>query len=390
LIENISNKCSQGRVAKALASLAVLMFASVAVHAAPPGYVQTNLVSNIPGLALHTDPNMLNPWGVAFFSGASPFWINENGAGISSLIDGMGNPFPGLPSVIIPAPTSATGGTPTGIVANTFAVLNTADGAFQIPGPHDTSFGPALFIFATEDGTIEAWNSAPFALPGIPDPSTALIVVDNSAGGSPTGAVYKGLALATVDGDPHLYATNFRSGKIDVFDTNFHQVTTTGSFTDPKMEHKYAPFGITNIDGNLWVTYAVQDKDKHDDVARPNHGIVDVFDSSGNFIRRFVGHNRLNSPWAVVKTPASFGALGGKILIGNFGDGRIPAYDPVTGDTKGYLRDTNGKMISLPGLWALTFSDAVGASPNTLYFTAGLNHEADGLFGAFSPEPPRK
>jgi hypothetical protein len=141
----------------------------------PPGYVQSNLVSNIPGLALHTDPMMLNPWGVAFFSGASPFWINENNAGISSLIDGMGNPFPGLPSVTIPAPSSPTGGTPTGIVANTFAVFNTADGAFQIPGPNSTSFGPALFIFATEDGTIEAWNTAPFALPGIPDPSSAVL-----------------------------------------------------------------------------------------------------------------------------------------------------------------------------------------------------------------------
>jgi uncharacterized protein (TIGR03118 family) len=377
------------RIAKTLTSLTALALISVTVHAAPPGYIQTNLVSNIPGLALHTDPLMLNPWGVAFFSGASPFWINENNAGVSSLIDGMGNPFPNLSSVTIPAPSSPTGGTPTGIVANTFAVFNTADGAFQIPGPNGTSFGPALFIFATEDGTIEAWNTAPIALPGIPDPSSAVIVVDKSAGGGPDGAVYKGLALDDVSGTPYLYATNFRSGKVDVFDTNFHQVQLAGSFTDPKMEHKYAPFGITNIDGNLWVTYTVQDQAKHDPVNRPNHGIIDIFDSNGNFIRRFVSHNRLNSPWAVVKTPDSFGALGGKVLVGNFGDGRIPAYDPITGDTKGYLRNTNGQMISLPGLWALTFSDAIGAVPNTLYFTAGIHHEKDGLFGSFAPEPSK-
>jgi len=137
------------------------------------------------------------------------------------------------------------------------------------------------------------------------------------------------------------------------------------------------------------VTYTVQDQAKHDPVNRPNHGIIDVFDSNGNFIRRFVSHNRLNSPWAVVKTPDSFGALGGKVLVGNFGDGRIPAYDPVTGDTKGYLRNTNGQMISLPGLWALTFSDAIGAVPNTLYFTAGIHYEKDGLFGSFAPEPSK-
>lgn len=370
----------------ALAGLTFLISMPLFVHAAPPGYVQTNLVSDIPGLAAHTDPNMLNPWGVAFFSGASPFWINENNAGISSLIDGMGNPFASLPSVIIPAPTSATGGTPTGIVANIFAVFFSGNGAFQIPGPANTSFGPALFIFATEDGTIEAWNTSPFAVPGIPNPLSAVIVVDNSAGGGPTGAVYKGLALATVSGQPYLYATNFRSGNIDVFDSNFHQVTLSGSFTDPKMEDRYAPFGITNIGGDLWVTYTVQDAPKHDPVNRPNHGIVDVFDSSGNFIRRFVSHNRLNSPWGVVMTPATFGPLSNKILIGNFGDGHVNAYDPATGDVKGILKDTDGKTIALPGLWSLTFSDAIGASPNTLYFTAGLNHEADGLFGSFSPQ----
>jgi uncharacterized protein (TIGR03118 family) len=367
---NVIKKTShnvRGRAAKAIASLTFLLWIPLMVHAAPPGYVQTNLVSDIPGLALHTDPTMLNPWGVAFFTG-SPFWINENNAGISALFDGTGFSIPALPSVAIPAPGNVPGGTPTGIVANTFP------SAFNIG-----DLGSALFIFDTEDGTIEAWN---LELSPI---TSAVIVVDNSEGGSPTGAVYKGLALATVDAQPYLYATNFRSGKIDVFDGNFNQVTL-GSFKDPKMEKGYAPFGIQTINGNLWVTYTVQDAAKHDPVNRPNHGIVDIFDPSGKFIRRFVGHNRLNSPWAVVITPSSFKPLAGKVLIGNFGDGRIPAYDLATGNAIGYLRDTNGKMISLPGLWALTFSDALNATPGALYFTAGLNHEMDGLFGTFTPE----
>jgi uncharacterized protein (TIGR03118 family) len=367
---NLTNKIlrrnGRARVARALASLAFLMWLPLVVHAAPPGYVQTNLVSDIPGLALTTDPLMLNPWGVAFFSGASPFWINENNAGVSSLYFGTGEPFPGLPFVTVPAPGNLPGGTPTGIVANGLAAFNIGD------------LGPALFIFDTEDGTIEAWNLA------LSDITSAVIVVDNSG---PAGAVYKGLAMATIGTNAYLYATNFRSGKIDVFDTNFNQVTL-GSFTDPKMEKGYAPFGIQTLNGNLWVTYAVQDAAKHDPVNRPNHGIVDIFDPTGKFIRRFVGHNRLNSPWGVVITPPSFKPLAGKVLIGNFGDGRIPAYDIKTGDTIGYLRDTSGKMISIPGLWALTFSDALGATPGALYFTAGINHEMDGLFGTFTPEVP--
>jgi uncharacterized protein (TIGR03118 family) len=368
LNSNISHKNGRGCVAKVLASLAFLMWIPLVVRAAPPGYVQTNLVSNIPGLALTTDPRMLNPWGVAWFPGASPFWINENRAGVSSLYFGTGEPVSSLPFVTIPAPTNIPGGTPTGIVANTFSAFNIGE------------LGPALFIFDTEDGTIEAWN------PSVSPLTSAVIVVDNSDGGRPTGAVYKGLALASVGTQPYLYATNFRSGKIDVFDGSFNPVTLSGSFTDPKMERGYAPFGIQTINGNLWVTYTVQDQAKHNPVNRPNHGIVDVFDTSGNFVRRFVGHNRLNSPWAVVLTPLSFTPLAGKVLIGNFGDGRIPAYDPVTGDAIGYLRDTNGKMISIPALWTLTFSDALGTTPGALYFTAGLSHQMNGLFGTFTPE----
>ena len=279
--------------------LALLVFwceLAVVGRADAQGYKQTNLISDIPGLAEFTDPTLLNPWGVAFFPGASPFWVNDNNAGLSALYLGSGAPFPGLPLVTIPSPTTATGGTPTGIVANFFV----GSGAFPIPNPAGGSFGPSLFIFSTEDGTIEAWNINPPVAPGIPNPLTAVIVVDNSAGGGPTGAVYKGLALeANATNGPLLYATNFRTGSVDVFDTNFHQVALKGSFTDPKVQRGYAPFGIQAIDGRLWVTYAMQDKAKHDPVTKPAHGFVSVFDTDGNLLQHFAQRGHLNSPWGV-------------------------------------------------------------------------------------------
>jgi uncharacterized protein (TIGR03118 family) len=370
--------------------LALLVFwcESTAVpRADAEGYKQTNLISNIPGLAESTDPTLLNPWGVAFFPGASPFWVNDNNAGFSALYVGSGAPFPGLPLVTIPSPTAATGGTPTGIVANFFV----GSGAFPIPNPAGGGFGPSLFIFSTEDGTIEGWNINPPVAPGIPNPLTAVTIVDNSAGGGPTGAVYKGLALeANATNGPLLYATNFRTGTVDVFDTSFHQVTLSGSFTDPRLQHGYAPFGIQAIDGQLWVTYAMQDKAKHDPVTKPAHGFVSVFDTDGNLLQHFAQHGHLSSPWGVALAPASFGEFADDILIGNFGDGRINAYDPASGRWLGTVAGPDGKPLVNDGLWALTFSGPsgmtpAGATPDTLYFTAGLNDEADGLFGAIAP-----
>ena len=280
----------------------------------------------------------------------------------------------------IPSASSSSGGTPTGIVANVLAL----GGAFQI-----TTFGPALFIFATEDGTIQAWNVNPPISPGITDPTHSVIVANNSAG----GAVYKGLAMGINSGKPLLYATNFHSGKIDVFDTNFHQVTLAGTFTDPKLQDGYAPFGIQNINGKLWVTYALQDADKHDDVAKPAHGFVDVFDTNGNLVLRFAQHGHLNSPWGVALAPPNFGTFSNDILIGNFGDGTINAYDPMSGHWLGTLSDVDGRPLVNDGLWALSFGGALNSSTpgdvsssNTLYFSAGLNHEADGLFGSIQPD----
>src|SRR6266849_8739096 len=373
-----------------LGCLGFAMAIAGTARAAGPRYVQTDLITDIPALATQTgavlDPNLLNPWGVAFFPGLSPFWINENNAGLSALdfADGVANP--GLPAVIIPSPTSDTGGTPTGIVANFFVGV----GAFPIViGPNN--FGPSLFIFDTEDGTIEAWNAPPFVLPGLPDPDAdfpisddAAIVVDNSAGGAPTGAVYKGLALgANVANGPLLYATNFRSGKVDVFDTNFKSPTPplSGSFTDPKVQHGYAPFGIQNINGQIWVTYALQDKAKHDPVNKPAHGFVAVFDTDGNLIRHFAQHGHLDSPWGLAMAPASFGKFANDMLIGNFDDGKINAFDPKTGHWLGALSGPDGSPLVNDGLWALTFGGALNSngtpsSTGSLFFSAGLNDEA--------------
>jgi uncharacterized protein (TIGR03118 family) len=396
-----------------LGCLGVAMTIAAQARAAGPGYVQTDLITDIPALATATgarlDLNLLNPWGLAFFPGASPFWINENNAGSSALYFADAVPFPGLPSVIIPPPPTippsppGTKGTPTGIVANLFV----GSGDFEIPNAADPAhpFGPALFIFATEDGTILAWNAPPFVLPGLPDPDAdfpisddALIVVDNSDNGSATGAVYKGLALGVDAGHPFLYASNFRSGKVDVFDTHFHPVTLGGSFTDPNVQHGYAPFGIQNINGNIWVTYAMQDAAKHDPVNKPAHGFVSEFDSSGNLIRTFAKHGHLNSPWGLAMASPNFGKFSNDILIGNFDDGKINAFDPKTGHWLGALSGPDGKPLVNDGLWSLTFGGALnsdevdGPGPDTdvdvpvsstdsLFFSAGLNDETNGLFG---------
>lgn len=355
-------------VCLALASIVMTRSAS----AKRPGYVQTNLVSDGTVPALTTDPNLKNPWGIAFFPGLSPFWISDNNAGVSTLYDGLGVPFPNAmtPLIVkIPTPSSATGGAPSGLVANVFF-----PGGFTIP-----NFGASLFIFSTEDGTIVAWNLA------LTDETEAIIVNDQSAGGSPNGAVYKGLAIGTDGSSNFIYATNFRSGHVDVFNTNFTLTALGGSFTDPKLPKGYAPFGIQNINGQLFVTYAVQDAPKHDPVNGPAHGIVDIFDTDGNLLRRFVTHGLLNSPWGVALAPNTFGAFAGDMLIGNFGDGKINVYDPTTGDFIGVLTGTNNQPLVNNSLWALTFGGAMNSSPDTLYFTAGLNNEADGLFGSIVP-----
>jgi uncharacterized protein (TIGR03118 family) len=380
------------RSTQVLLILAIVALSAATAHAKKAdhdGYVQTNLVSDGAVPAIFTDANLKNPWGISFRGGGSPspFWISDNNGGVATLYDGTGASITALPLVTIPMPNGSPGGSPTGTVFNTFQMSN----AFVITG--STGSKPAAFIFSTEDGTIVAWNAF------IPDVDAtdvpadviaadeALVVKDNSDGGSPTGAVYKGLALAADShGNPHLYATNFRSGNVDVFDGTFTQVMLAGSFTDPKLPKGYAPFGVQLIGDALFVTYALQDKPKHDPVNKPGHGIVDIFDSDGNFMERFTSHGHLDSPWGVTSAPSTFGVFKNDILIGNFGDGKINAYDPITRHFKGVLRDVNDRPIVNESLWALTFGGAAKAPAGTLYFTAGLHKEMDGLFGTLTPQ----
>lgn len=328
------------------------------------GYHKTNLVADRPGIAVSTDPNLVNPWGVAFFPGGA-FWINDNGTGLATLYDGQGNIIPA--TFTVPAPPGQAGhSAPTG------EVINVTRG-FLVPG---TSL-PAAFIFSTEDGTISAWAGGLTT-----NPTSAFLAADNSA----SGAVYKGLAFGTTASGNFLYATNFHSGAIDVFDSTFQPAGAKilGNFQDKAIPPGYAPFGISNISGNLFVTYAKQDADKHDDLRGPGHGYVDVFDTEGRLLQHFAQGGLLNSPWAVALAPAGFGKLSNTVLIGNFGSGAINAYD-LKGKFQEQLEDRNGRPITISGLWGLYFGGAAAAAPDTLFFTAGSDHEAHGLFGSIAP-----
>ena len=350
--------------------------ASASSSIASRAYQQTNLVSDIPGLALHTDPNLRNSWGTSTGPGL-PIWVSDNATGVATLYDGQGNPQPGPGNqqlvVSIPAPPSAgpgAAGAPDGTVFNP-----TPDG-FAVS--KNGVSAPARFLFATEDGTIAGWNPAV-------DPTHAVIAVDRSTvtdQAGEHGAVYKGLALVSTPAGKFLYATNFRFGTVEVFDTSFRLVN---SFTDPTVPAGFAPFGIHNIGGNLYVTFAKQNAAKFDDDAGPGHGFVDVFAPDGTLLQRLASQGRLDSPWGVTLAPATFGAFGGDILVGNFGDGRINAFNPTTGQFLGQLR-SHGGPITISGLWGLRFpAGSLNVTPNALYFTAGLNHEADGLLGDIVP-----
>jgi uncharacterized protein (TIGR03118 family) len=355
-------------------------------------YVATNLTADLPNIAPNTDSVLQNAWGVVFTPGASPFWISDNATGCSTLYDGSGVPQPQptplkvklpLPGGTIPDtacrpvdpenPPTSPPATPTGLVWNPSAT-------FPVPGRTNPTI-PATFIFATEDGTIAAWAG------GLTPPDQAVLAVDNSA----LGAVYKGLVVGTNVHGVLLFATNFYAGTIDVFAPNgsagFQPATAMqieGDFTDPELPAGFAPFGIQNINGDLFVTYAKQSEDKRDDVAGPGHGFINVFNTNGQLLRRFASQGPLNSPWGVAQASFAFGRFSGAILIGNFGNGHINAFN-AQGKFLGPLRDVQGQPLVIDGLWALTLGGGRNSSADTLYFTAGPNDETDGLFGTITP-----
>ncbi len=322
-------------------------------------FVQTNLTSDTGIGGTKKDAGLVNPWGMSRSSG-SPWWLADNGSNLSTLY--------GADGTAVPLVVSVPGG-PSGTVFN-----GTAD--FQLNGK------PAVFLFSTEGGTILAWNGGP----------AATVVA------SKTGAVYKGLALASVNGVNYLYATDFHHAKVDVLDTNFNYVDRSAShdhdhdaddraFDIDGLTHRgFAPFNIQNIGGNLYVTYAKQDGPKHDDVAGAGLGFVAAFTPTGR-LRQVLQHgNWLNAPWALAEAPGDFGPFSHTLLVGNFGSGQIAAYDTLSGRYLGLFQDATGAPIAIDGLWGLSFgSDGKAGSATALYFTAGPNGENNGLFGTLTP-----
>lgn len=345
-------------LAPALAAVALCL--ATPFLSAQNSFLERDLVSDISGRALVTDPHLVNPWGLVA-GPTTPWWVSDAGSGVSTLYTGAG--VPQALVVTVPGP-GGSAGSPTGQVFN-----------------GGTAFSGDRFIFATEEGTIDGWRGALGTM--------AEVLLDHS----PQEAVYKGLALGTVGPNSYLYATDFHNARIDVLGS-LGAPALAGSFADPTIPAGYAPFNIQNIGGQLYVTYAKQDADAHDDVAGPGNGYLNVFDLNGNFIRRLTSGGHLNSPWGLAMAPIGFGNLGGDLLVGNFGDGMINAYNPVTGAFIDSLRQGNGDPLQIEGLWGLAFGNGGAAGPTTtLFFTAGIAGpdaiEDHGLFGSISavPEP---
>jgi uncharacterized protein (TIGR03118 family) len=348
-----------GRRQRLLLVLAlVLGAAAVAVSpltaAERNSYTVKLLVSDQPGVAAQTDPNLVNAWGLT--SGpTTPWWVSDNGTQKSTLYRGSDGAIQGL--------VVGVAGGPTGAVFNPTA-------GFVLP-----TGGKALFIFDSEDGKIRAWNSA--------QGMTAIVIKDRSG----EDAIYKGLAIADTSAGPRLYAADFHNARVDVFDSGFGLVP--GGFVDQSLPSGYAPFGIQTIGERVFVTYAKQDADAEDELAGQSLGFVDVFSTAGNLLGRVAQHGQLNAPWGLALAPSSFGRFAGDLLVGNFGDGQINAYEELPNGHfvhRGELRNSDGRSISIDGLWALQFGKAGNNGPaGTLFFTAGPDEETHGLFGSIIP-----
>jgi uncharacterized protein (TIGR03118 family) len=350
------------------------------VPQATSGFTDTALVTDKVGVIAATttiDAHLSNPWGVALAPGL-PVWIADNNSNLATLYSGAGaiqtDAVTGSNEVGIAIPASAAGvpASPTGQVYN-------GGGGFLI----HTSAGQesALFIFDGEGGTIAGWANGSGA--------TAVTAYDDGVANGANHAVYKGLALGSVNGANFLYATDLHNNKVDVFDTNFAKpAAMQGKFIDPTIPSGFAPFGIVALNGQLYVSYAKQDAAKHDEMTGAGLGYVDAFDFSGNFVSRFASGGTLNAPWGMALAPAGFGSLAGDLLIGNFGDGKINIFAPngtALATSKGWLTVTNGGTLTIPGLWSLVFGNGDSDKPlTTLFYTAGFADQTDGVFGSIA------
>jgi uncharacterized protein (TIGR03118 family) len=348
--------------------LTALVLTGLTIATASAQYKRTDLVSNQPGVAPATDPHLVNGWGLVALP-TSPYWVSDNGTGFSTLYTATGQQ-PQLFVSVPPAPTQPAGtlGTPTGIVGNTST--NTTD----FPIMENGVSRPSVFIFATLDGTISGWNPA---IGGATGNSHATIAADRSD----VGASYTGLAIATNQvGQTFLYAADGGPNRrVDMFDGTFKLVK---SFDDPAIPHGFTPYGIQTIHGQIWVTFTA--------LKKAQGGFVDVFDTEGNLVKHFAVHGPLHSPWGIALAPADFGAMSNAILISNnITRGQINAFNPQTGQFLGPLREANGKVIEVDNIWALQFGQdaAANGAHNQLFFTAGPNRYANGLFGVITVGP---
>ncbi|HEX3147260.1 MAG TPA: TIGR03118 family protein [Gemmataceae bacterium] len=337
-------------------------------------FLAANLIADQPGVAAITDPTLLNAWGISLSPTGGGFWISSNHGDLSEVYGGDVNGT----AITQPFKVAIPGGSPTG------QVFNNSGSTTDFTVTDGTNTKPAVFIFASEAGQVTAWSPT---VGGAPPSKIA-----ESGFTASDGAIYKGLAIGKIGTANFLYATDFHNGKIDVLDGQFHQVTLGSggfeSFADPNIPTGYAPFGITAINGKLYVTYAKQGARAEDDAAGPGRGFIDVFEMNGHLAQRLVTRGDLNSPWGMVLAPASFGNFGGALLVGNFGDGHIHAYDPTSGKELGTLGANPMHPLVIEGLWGLAFGNgATAGDASALYFTAGPDDEAHGLFGKVTANP---
>ena len=340
------------------------------------GYTVSTLVADTPAVqttygAQSVDPSLINPWGIVFNPNGF-VWVADNGTSTSTLYDGNGVnqtavSSEGPTSISVPPGVSGKSA-PTGIVVNETADFTVSNGAAP---------SPALFIYATLGGTIEGWAMDV-------DPASAVVAYDGGA----TGAKYTGLAIGQDSGGNNfLYAADFSNRTVDVFDKSFNKVTAVGGFVNAAIPRGFAPFGIQNIpasDGSaqIYVAYAQQGGTGGPSVAGAGLGYVAVFDGDGNLLQNLISQGVLNSPWGMVLAPSNFGSFSGALLVGNFGDGKINAFNATTGTALGSLTLASGQVLQIPGLWGVAFGNGLNGQPtNTLFFAAGVNAGADGVYG---------
>jgi uncharacterized protein (TIGR03118 family) len=350
-------------------------------------FLQTNLVSDLPGLAQVLDPTLKNAWGISLSPNGGAFWVSSNGGGVSELYLGDVNGTP----ISAPFKVTIPGGSPTGQVFNINQPIMGTGNSTAFSVTDGTNTGAAVFLFASRNGGIAGWN--PGVGTPVQTPFGMLSGTTEVGFQAADGALYDGLAIGDVGAAHFLYAADFHNGKIDVIDGQFHKVAPGangfGTFADPNLPQGFAPFNIQNLGGKLYVTYAKQDAAGQRDVAGPGNGFVDVFDTSGHLLQRLASGGTLNSPWGLALAPSNFGAFSNALLVGNFGDGAINAYNPTTGTFLGQMQDGNGNTIHIDGLWGLAFGNGISSGPTSLlFFSAGIDGGRDGLFGSLQPTAP--